>query len=97
MGVVAFGITCFVLAMVSGITTPAWVGSHPPAVIATVSCMLVVVAVVPVGLAMGAAGVSSTCASLEEDLNAICAEDPSFSRGMNFLRSMKAQNKDQGL
>ena len=51
----------------------------------------------PVILAMDPATASSRCARLEDDINALCQEDPGFTRGINFLKTIKALNKDQGL
>merc|ERR1711969_422047 len=51
----------------------------------------------PILLAYDPATTSGACARLEDDVNALCAMDLSFTRGLNLLKHLKALNKDQGL
>ena len=52
---------------------------------------------VPALIALDPAEVSSKCARLEDDINAICGQDPDFTRGINFLKHVQSMNRQQGL
>ena len=54
-------------------------------------------AAMPFLLAMDPAGVSSKCARLEDDINAICGEDPRFIQASMFLKHVQSLNRQQGL
>merc|ERR1711969_186421 len=54
-------------------------------------------AMFPILLAYDPAATSGACARLEDDVNALCAMDLGFTRGLNLLKHLKALNKDQGL
>ena len=59
--------------------------------------MDVVLAALPFFLALDPASVSSKCARLEDDINAISTEDPGFTRAAVFVKSVQSTNKQQGL
>ena len=40
---------------------------------------------------------SSSCARLEDDINALYLADPAFVRALHVLKSMQSMNKQQGL
>jgi hypothetical protein len=58
---------------------------------------LLVAAPMPFLIVLEPATASSKCAKLEDEINAICNEDPGFLRADGFIKSLKRLNKDQGL
>ena len=92
----------WVLATLSFITLDVSEGMFSKAAAGDVSAAVLLaltvgIATVPFFLAMDPAAVSSKCARLEDDINALCGEDTSFAPSMHFLKHLKALNKDQGL
>ena len=60
-------------------------------------CLVLGCTLVPVMFSIDPATASSSCARLEDHISTLCVEDPGQPRRMNFLKSLKCQNKDQGL
>ena len=52
---------------------------------------------VPVLIALGPTGISTQCARLEDDINAVCGQDTGFPPATNFLKHIQSLNKQQGL
>jgi hypothetical protein len=68
-----------------------------PVVNVVMCAILAFCAAAPFLLAIDPASVSTKCAKLEDEINAICGQDSSFVPAENFIKFVKRQNKDQGL
>lgn len=65
--------------------------------LATALGLLIGFAAMPFALVLGPAAASSKCAKLEDSINLLSVRDTNFAPATNFLKNLKALNKDQGL
>ena len=71
-------------------TTPGWL-------LAMCCGMILGLIAVPALLVITPATASSSCARLEDRITRLCTEDPNHPNRGLFIKSLKADNKDQGL
>eukprot|EP01046_Picozoa_sp_COSAG06_P014035 COSAG06_NODE_859_length_11882_cov_31.614701_7_plen_158_part_00 len=71
-------------------TTPGWL-------LAMCCGMILGLIAVPALLVITPATASSSCARLEDRITRLCIEDPNHPNRGLFIKSLKADNKDQGL
>ena len=97
VGLVAAGLISFAMSLAVFLDGVGALSSGSIGAQVAVAGMIAGLAVLPFLVALDPANASSGCARLEDDINHLCVEDPSFVRADNFVKSLKRLNRGQGL